>query len=158
MGQFPIDVGISEVRGIIEIVKDNGNALSIAKLAEEAEEEIDKLLPLLDAAEMLGLCTVEDGVVKLSKDGIALTLRNSVQMISKSLKAIEPFKSVIEALSSSGELTTSELAARLKGKNIVLYADDMTNIEMLRGLLLKWGVRVKLFSYNRNADQWTLAK
>ncbi|MCL4373333.1 MAG: AAA-associated domain-containing protein [Candidatus Marsarchaeota archaeon] len=155
MGQFPINVGISEVRGIIEIVKDNGNALSLSKLAEEAEEEVDKLLPLLDAAEMLGLCTVENGTVKLTSTGIGLTQRNAPQVFAKALSGIEPFKSVMDAL-SQGPLTSSELAAALKGKNIILYADDVTNMEMLRNLLLKWGVRSKIVSYSRSDDLWSI--
>ena len=42
MGQFPIGVGITELRGVLEIIKENGGALSLAKLADESEEEIDK--------------------------------------------------------------------------------------------------------------------
>ncbi|MGC8669625.1 MAG: AAA-associated domain-containing protein [Candidatus Micrarchaeia archaeon] len=156
MGQFPIDVGISEVRGIIEIVKDNGNALSLSKLAEEAEEEVDKLLPLLDAAEMLGLCTIENGTIKLTSTGISLNQKNSSQIFSKALSSIEPFKSVIDVL-SHGPLNSLELSTVLKSKNIILYADDITNTEMLRNLLLKWGVRSKLVSYNRNEDMWSLS-
>ena len=149
MGQFPVDIGISEVRGIIEVVKDNGNSLSISKLSEEAEEEIDKLLPLIDACEMLGLCTVENGIVK--------NMKNSSQIISKALSGIEPFRSIKEALAGKA-LTTSALANMLKSKNIVLFADDTVNIEMLRNLLIKWGVRTKMLSYDRNEDKWSLTR
>ncbi|MGC8647559.1 MAG: AAA-associated domain-containing protein, partial [Candidatus Micrarchaeia archaeon] len=154
---FPVDVGISEVRGIIEVVKDNGNSLSISKLSEEAEEEIDKLLPLIDACEMLGLCTVENGMVKLTKTGIDLNMKNSSQIISKALSGIEPFRSIKEALAGKA-LTTSALASILKSKNIVLFADDTVNIEMLRNLLIKWGVRTKMLSYDRDEDKWSLTR
>ena len=39
---------------MLEIIKENGGALSLAKLVDESGEEIDKLLPLLDAFELLG--------------------------------------------------------------------------------------------------------
>ena len=71
MGQFPIGVGITELRGVLEILKKNGGALSLAKLADESEEEIDKLLPLLDAGELLGLCKVKNGVARLTEEGKA---------------------------------------------------------------------------------------
>jgi len=38
---------------VLEIIKENGSALSLATLADESEEETDKLLPLLDAVELL---------------------------------------------------------------------------------------------------------
>ncbi|MEM0201935.1 MAG: hypothetical protein QXR73_02060, partial [Candidatus Micrarchaeaceae archaeon] len=71
---------------------------------------------------------------------------------------IDPFKSVLEMLSGGGELTTSELANLLRNKGIMLYADDITNVEMLRNLLMKWGVQEKLIAYNRDADAWRAVK
>ncbi|MGC8651670.1 MAG: AAA-associated domain-containing protein [Candidatus Micrarchaeia archaeon] len=155
MGQFPVNVGISEVRGIVELVKENGNSLSLSKLAKEAKEEVDKLLPLLDAAEMLQLCTVENGIVELTALGASLNPRNVTQVLGKALSGLDPFKTVFAVL-SQGPRNSSELAAALKSRNITLYADDITNIELLRGLLLKWGLRLKLVSYSRSNDVWSL--
>lgn len=155
MGQFPIGVGITELRGVIEIIKENGGALSLSKLAEESEEEIDTLLPLLDAGEMLGLCEVKDGVAKLTEEGRRLKLSNISSILSKKLKEIEPFSTIISILGKKS-LTTGELAEELKSRDIILNADDVTNTELLRRLLMKWGVRSKLFSYDRDSDSWSI--
>ena len=90
MGQFPIGVGITELRGALEILKKNGGALSLAKLADEIEEEIDKLLPLLDAGELLGLCKVKNGVARLTEEGKKLKLGNITSMLSKKLLLSNP--------------------------------------------------------------------
>ncbi len=153
MGQFPANVGISEIRGIVEILKDNGGSMELSKLAEEAEEEIDKLLPLIDAAEMLGLCIVQNGTIVLSPSGKSLTMHNSSQIIGKALSSIEPFKTVLERL-ANGSASTHELAEILKSKGIVLYNEDMTNESMLSSMLMKWGVRTKLLSYTK--ERWSL--
>jgi hypothetical protein len=153
MGQFPIGAGITELRGIIEIIKENGGAINLSKLAEESEEEIDTLLPLLDAGEMLGLVEVKDGIVKLTQDGKALKIGNISNILSKKLKNIEPFKSVLEILDKN-ELTTPEIAEELRARGIILNADDMTNVELLRNMLVKWTLRTKLLEYNRDSDSW----
>jgi len=157
MGQFPIGVGITELRGVLEILKENGGALSLAKLADESEEEIDKLLPLLDAGELLGLCKVKNGVARLTEEGKKLKLSNITSMLSKKLKEIEPFNSVIDILSKKS-LNTEEIAEELKSRNIILNADDITNVELLRSLLIRWGVRTKLLAYNKDLDSWSISK
>ncbi|MGC9099105.1 MAG: AAA-associated domain-containing protein [Candidatus Micrarchaeia archaeon] len=155
MGQFPIGAGITELRGVLELIKENGDALSLAKLADESEEEIDKLLPLLEAGEMLGLCEVKEGVAMLTEDGKRLKLNNISRLLAKRLREIEPFKSAIEVLGKKS-ITTAELANELKSRDIILNADDETNISLLRNMLMKWGVRTKLLAYNRDSDSWSI--
>ncbi|MGC8776743.1 MAG: AAA-associated domain-containing protein [Candidatus Micrarchaeia archaeon] len=157
MGQFPIGVGITELRGVLEILKENRGALSLAKLAEESEKEIDVLLPLLDAGELLGLLEIKEGVVKLTEEGKKLKLGNIAATLSRKLKEIEPFSTIIEFLKEK-DLTTSEIAEGLKSRDIILNPDDATNIELLRNMLIKWGIRTKLFSYNRDSDLWSRKK
>ncbi len=48
-GLFPPGPGISRVRGIVNIIKQNKGKIEISKLAEEAEEDIDDLLPQIEA-------------------------------------------------------------------------------------------------------------
>jgi len=157
MGQFPIGAGITELRGVLKILKENEGALSLAKLADESEEEIDKLLPLLDAGELLGLLEVKNGIVRLTEEGKRLGLGNITNILSKRLKEIEPFKSVIDILSKKS-LNTEEIAEELKSRDIILNADDITNVEILRNLLIKWGVRTKLLAYNKDSDSWSIGK
>jgi len=157
MGQFPIGAGITELRGVLKILKENEGALSLAKLADESEEEIDKLLPLLDAGELLGLLEVKNGIVRLTEEGKRLGLGNITNILSKRLKEIEPFKSVIDILSKKS-LNTEEIAEELKSRDIILNADDITNVEILRNFLIKWGVRTKLLAYNKDSDSWSIGK
>ena len=51
----------------------NGGQSGLADLAEELNFEIDDLLPLVDAAAMLGLVTIDDGELNLTDVGAEFT-------------------------------------------------------------------------------------
>ncbi|MCL5262589.1 MAG: AAA-associated domain-containing protein [Candidatus Marsarchaeota archaeon] len=151
---FPIDVGMTKLRGVLKLVKEHGGTINVSALAEEAREEVDDLLPLIDAAEMLGLVQVDSGVITLLDKTAPLDNQSFLSMVRPGLAAVEPFKSVISVLKQKLANTTPELAAQLNGKGVQLHEDNATNEEMLRGLLLAWGVGAKLLSYDAKTDGW----
>ncbi|MGC8648644.1 MAG: AAA-associated domain-containing protein [Candidatus Micrarchaeia archaeon] len=155
MDQFPLDIGLTELRGIIKIIKDNNNTISLSKLAAEAGGEIDTLLPLLNAGRLLNLLTINNGLVTVTESGKALNIKNIANIIGTQLALLEPFKTILEAL-KEGNKTTDELVAKLDSSNISLNVADP--ISGLRTLLIKWGVRAKLVSYNRKEDKWSIYK
>lgn len=157
MELFPLNAGISELRGLIKLIKDNGSAIEISELAKEAETEIDALLPLIDACRLLGLCRVSDGSIKLTDPGVNLTMRNVHDVLKKSLVQIEPFKSSFAILNAEKSVTTERLSELLGNAGITLYTEKVMNAELLKKLLLKWCVRLKLFAYDPKADEWSIA-
>lgn len=155
MKLFPLNTGVSQIRGIIEIIKDNKNAIEVSKLAEETNEEIDDLFPLIDTCVLLKLCVVKDGTVTLTKSGKNLATHNTRDVFSKALNKVEPFKTAAVILKKNKELSTQELSRALYKKGIFFNSDEITNIELLKNLLLKWGVGNKLFSYHYDTDTWS---
>lgn len=154
MKLFPLNTGVSQIRGIIEIIKDNKNSIEVSRLAEETNEEIDDLFPLIDTCVLLKLCTVKDGLVKLTRSGITLATHNTREIFAKALDRVEPFKSSTSLLRKGNELSTQDLSRALYKKGIFYNSDEITNTELLKNLLLKWGVGNKLFSYNNGTDMW----
>ena len=63
------DATVGGLAGLVEIVYANGGPIGLADLADELNFEIDDLLPLVDAANMLGLVTVGDGELTLTETG-----------------------------------------------------------------------------------------
>lgn len=155
MKLFPLNTGVSQIRGIIEIIKDNKNTIEVSKLAEETNEEIDDLFPLIDTCVLLKLCTVKDGSVTLTKSGKNLATHNTREVFAKALDKVEPFKSTTAILNKNKELSTQDLSRALYKKGIFFNSDEITNIELLKNLFLKWGVGNKLFSYNNDSDMWS---
>ena len=152
-----MNTGISEVRGIIKLAKDNGNSVEVSKLARETKRGIDILLPAIDACKLLGICAVSGGVVKLTNMGKSLTMLELQAEMKRRLARMEPFKSAIEAVKSEKNVTTKRLSEALKRKGITLYAERSMNDEMLKALMLKWAVRLGLFSYDPKSDSWHVA-
>lgn len=155
MKLFPLDTGVSQIRGIIEIIKDNKGSIDMSELAQETNDEIDDLFPLIDTCVLLKLCTVKEGAVKLTKSGSNLATHNTREVFAKALNKVEPFKSAMAVITKNKEISTQDLAQALYKKGILYNSDEITNTELLKNLLLKWGVRNKLFSFNNDSDVWS---
>ena len=152
-GMFPLGTGVSRVRAIIGMLKQRGGSMSMSELAEESEEDIDDLLPLIDACKLLGLATIRKSTLQLTDKGRKLTFSNFSKTIKDSLPALEPFKSTILILGDA-EVPTKDLFTTLKSRGIVLHEDEAANDQMLKKLLIRWGVRSKLLTYDAENDAW----
>ncbi len=155
---FPLDVGVSEIRGIIDIIKDNGNAMEVSKLAEETDDEIDDLFPLLDAGVLLGLCKISKGNVVLTKKGVLLDQHNAKDIFSDALRHIEPFKSVLSLLKSKDKMSANEIADALLRRGISYNSDRITNEELISGLLTRWSITNHILSYDQESGLWEIYK
>lgn len=153
---FPLNTGITELRSLIKLAKDNGNSIELSKVAEETKKGIDILLPLVDACRMLGLCTVSEGSIQLTEYGINLTTGNMRNELSRQLAKIEPFKHVLEIVGLQRHVGTGRLTELLSGAGITLYAEKSVDAELLKALLLKWAIRLRMLSYNIRTDTWSI--
>lgn len=145
---------MNSVRGIILLIKEWGGSISISELADEAEEEVDDLLPLLNACKLLDFINVDDAIVKLTEKGEKLTKGSPYKVIREGLKEVEPFKSALEGLSKKTK-TTSELLKFLKSKGIIIREEAETK-DSLKRILRNWGVGSKLLHYNEDHDTWSI--
>ena len=151
---FPLNTGVSQIRGIIEIIKDSGGKIAVSSLSKETNDDIDDLFPLLDTCSILGLCTISKGTVKLTKSGSELASYNTRELFARALQKVEPFRSTLTLIDKS-KLSTPELASSLSKKRISFHGDAITNRELLKSLLLKWGVINHLLSYDPDTDLWS---
>ncbi len=148
---------MSQVRSVVRIIKEHNGEMTISKLAEESEEDVDDLLPLIEACELLGFAQIDDSDIKITQLGEKLTISGPNKIIRKSLEDVEPFKSTISVL-SRGRKTTQELIDALRSREIELSEDQALNELMLRKMLRNWGTRVKLLLYDEEEDSWSLPK
>src|SRR6201986_289662 len=57
------------IAGLLEIIIDFGGHTDVYRLADELAFEIDDLLPIVDAAQLLGFLTLEEGDVAITPEG-----------------------------------------------------------------------------------------
>ena len=147
MSIFPADVNPSQLAAFLKSVYASDGVVHVHKVAVDLHWDLTKLLPIIDAAEMLGLVIVEKGEAKLSeegqriinvKKGRALELRNS-------LSQIEPF---MTALRFKKKFTGEDVAKELSKKGIRWHHEDEVNSLIISEMLMHWGIRAGILDYN----------
>lgn len=157
MGQiFPLVTETSRLRAILGIIKQHGGSIELSRLAEETEEQVDDLLPLIEACKMLGFAAIKKSTIKITPQGAEVTLGNSLRLMKKKLVGIEPFMSAIEILKREGEMSTAALFENLHDNGIYLHGDKDMNEFLMKKMFLRLGVRSKILYYDTKHDIWSL--
>jgi NitT/TauT family transport system ATP-binding protein len=156
MSIFPADVTPSQLAAFLRSVYASDGVVHVHKLAIDLHWDLTKLLPIIDAAEMLGLVTVEKGEAKLSMEGQRMfSVRKGRRLaLANSLLKIEPFTT---ALRFKRKFTGEDVAKELTKKGIRWHHEDEVNSLIVGEILMHWGVRVGLLDYDgssfkRNID------
>lgn len=67
------------IAGLLEILDDGGGGTDLYSLAEESGMDVDDLLPIVEAASMLGFATLKEGDVAISPEGHAFVEADILQ-------------------------------------------------------------------------------
>ena len=157
---FPADARLEMVLGLVEIIASAGNRIEIAKISQDLQTDVDKILPVVEAAEKLGFIKVVDGECEVTEAGLkALACRSNDQkrVIRERIIKLEPFATALKLAEERPEGFTAEDVAeelsRKKGGNI--YAEDP---EKLHHLLVEWLLYTEMLDYdgdNRRFKKFT---
>jgi NitT/TauT family transport system ATP-binding protein len=144
---FPADVNPSQLAAFLKSIYASDGVVHVHDVALDLHWDLTRLLPILDAAEMLGLVTVEKGEAKLSGEGERMLSAKKGRMLAlgNSLSNIEPF---MTALRFKGKFTGEEVARELLKKGVRWHHEDEVNSLIVSDLLMHWGVRVRILDYD----------
>jgi NitT/TauT family transport system ATP-binding protein len=147
MSIFPADVSPSQLAAFLRSVYASDGVVHVHKLALDLHWDLTKLLPIIDAAEMLGLVTVEKGEAKLSMEGHRMfSVRKGRRLaLANSLLKIEPFRT---ALRFKRKFSGEDVAKELTKKGIRWHHEDEVNSLIVGEILMHWGVRAGLLDYD----------
>lgn len=156
---LPYESGISEMRGVIMMVKANNkeHTMKMSDLMHHSKKRFDELDKIVESCKMLGVVTVSGGSIKLTRSGTQFQAVNFQSVLRGYLIKVEPFKTAREALKHREHMSTKELSHFLKHKGVAFMSDEHKNEEILRHIMLKWGVRSGLFRYSTHWDSWSSA-
>ena len=149
----PASVG--GLAGLVEIVYANSGRIGLADLADELNFEIDDLLPLVDAAAMLGLVTISDGELTLTDIGGRFTtadIQTSKQIFAAQARSRAPLvHTICKALSGSadGNLRAGFFLDLLRRGFSVDDARRQLDIA------IDWGRYGELYDYDSVSDEIT---
>lgn len=144
---FPADVNASQLRALLKLVYASEGVAHVHTVATELHMDLTKLLPVLDAAEILGLVTIEKGEIRLSKEAHKMlgTSRARALAMSEPLSKVEPF---LTALRFKKRFTGEDVAKELSKKGIRWHHEDEVNTLIVSEILTHWGIRAGLVDYD----------
>ena len=147
---------VGGMAGLLEILAAQGGREDLPKLAHELTFEVDDLLPLVDAAQVLGLAVVEDADLQISDDGrvfVDADIFESKEIFAKRARERAPLvRSICNALEATkdGSLGDGFFLDLLRRG----FSEDEAR-QQLR-IAVDWGRYGELFDFDANTGQLTL--
>ena len=148
---MPGNVRAIHVIGLLDEIGELGSGAPVNQVAEKIGGNIDVFLPILNAAEMLGLVRNEDGNLFLTEDGLKVqetTMVKVAGLMKTKLESIEPFRTAIELASRRQGTTAKEVAETLMKRGIQWHYELELDQSMVKSLLIHWGIRADLLTYD----------
>jgi NitT/TauT family transport system ATP-binding protein len=144
--------------GLLEILAALGGREDLPKLAHGLTFEVDDLLPLVDAAQMLGLAVVDSGDLEITEEGrvfVAADILDSKQIFAAAAGARAPLvRAIRRSLESTKDGTLGEgffLDLLRRG-----FSEDEARQQMQ--IAIDWGRYGELFDFDANTGQLKLER
>jgi NitT/TauT family transport system ATP-binding protein len=138
---------------LLELLAARGGQEGLAEIAEELRYELDDLLPLVDAAQMLKLAYPQSGRLRLSEQGrryaAADLLRAKEQFATLAVEQAPLVRSIVRILrhSDSGAIRSETVLADLC--RAYSDADAQTQLDTA----IDWGRYGELYEYDADSDR-----
>jgi NitT/TauT family transport system ATP-binding protein len=142
--------------GLLELLLDKGGRDDIYRLADDLAFEIDDLLPIVDAAQLLGFLTIEEGDAVITESGTEFA--NSEILRQKELFRVAAIEHVLllrqirRALESKSDHTIPE------DFFLDMLDEQFSQEECLRQMetAVAWGRYAELFDYDAGRRRFVL--
>ncbi len=145
---------VGQILGLVEAVDEAGGTADVATISQEVEMDIDRLGPILAAAEFLGLLEVEDGDVRmteLSRKLLSASVRERKRIVRDIIDDVPVFRRVTEMARSAGRPLDREEIIDAIAANVGSHQAE----EVFRALVY-WGRYVELVRYDSVSEQLSL--
>ncbi|MEK7690531.1 MAG: AAA-associated domain-containing protein, partial [Bdellovibrionota bacterium] len=149
------NAGISEILGLVELLKNKGGREDIYKLAAELKMEFGDTLAVIRGAELLGLVHTPGGDVVIEPLGEKITkskINGRKQIIRERLKKVPVFERASDFLKNREGLQAGR--DELMEKLAEWVPNE--NAEQTFTTLVYWGRYAELFGYNDDTSSFYL--
>jgi len=143
------------VAGLLELLIDRGGEEDLYHVAETLLLEVDDLLPILDAAIMLGFATAHEGDVKITPQGRAFAeadIPSRRRLFREALIHVPLMQQIVTALESkSDHMMPLEFFRDLLDERLPAH-----DVEQQIETALNWGRYADIFTYDSESDRLRL--
>lgn len=147
-------VTLGQIVGLIEAVDEIGGTADAATVSQEVDMDVDRLGPILNAGEFLGLVTVEDGDVHITDVGRKLlhaNVQERKRIIREIIDDVPLFRLVMDTARAAGRpLSRGEILDALSARVGSHQAQDLFKA------LVYWGRYVELLRYDSQSELLSL--
>ena len=147
-------VSVGQILGLVEAVDEVGGVADAATIAREVDMDIDRLGPILGAAEFLGLVTVEDGDIRitdLSRKLLMASVRERKKIIREIIDDLPAFRLVMEMARNAGTPLGRQAVLQALADRVGSHqAEDVFKA------LVYWGRYAELVRYDSESEQLTV--
>jgi len=149
---------VGGLAGLIEILHRRGTKIDLPELAQLLTFEVDDLLPLTDAAELLGLAEVIDADIEITLVGREWTeadILTSKSIFARCARERAPLvRAIVRALENTEDGTLNErFFLDLLGRG---FSEDEAQMQLRTAI--GWGRYGELFDYDANSGELELTK
>lgn len=147
-------VSAGQILGLVEAIDEVGGSADVATISQEVEMDIDRLGPIIDAAELLGFVKVEEGdltITDVSRKVLHANMPERKKFIREIIDDVPIFKEVMAMARQAGRpLSRAEILGRITAQVGTHNADDLFNA------LVYWGRYTELVVYDSESEELTL--
>ncbi len=147
-------VSVGQILGLVEAVDEVGGSADAATISQEVEMDIDRLGPIIDAAEFLSFVKVSDGdltITDLSRKVLHSNVRERKKIIRDIVDDVPLFKEVMQMARAAGRpLSREEVLGAIAAQVGTHNADDFFKA------LVYWGRYTELVNYDSESEELTL--
>lgn len=152
------EASVGGMSGLLEILLARGGDEDLPKLAHELTFEVDDLLPLVDAAQLLGLAEARDADLHITEEGrvfVAASILDSKQIFAKLARERAPLiRAICNALETTEDGTLGEgffLDLLRRG-----FSEGEARAQL--NIAIDWGRYGELFDFDVNTGQFSLER
>ena len=143
------------VAGLLELLMDRGGEEDLYHVAETLLLEVDDLLPILDAATMLGFATAHEGDVKITPPGRTFAeadIPTRKRLFREALTHVPLMQQIVTALENKTDHTMPvEFFRDLLDERLPAH-----DVEQQIETVLNWGRYADIFTYDSASDRLRL--
>jgi NitT/TauT family transport system ATP-binding protein len=150
------DASVGGLAGLMEILVNRGGRDDLPELAQLLTFEVDDLLPIVDAAEMLGFADVHDADIEVTpagKEWVAADILTSKELFAERASERAPLvRAIVRALETTKDGTLNERFFR----DLLRRGFSQEEVRAQLDTAIGWGRYGELFDYDADTGELAL--
>jgi NitT/TauT family transport system ATP-binding protein len=147
---------VGGMSGLLEILEARGGRDDLPKLAQDLSFEVDDLLPLVDAAQLLGLAEVADADMEITDEGrefVTADIQRSKEIFARQAETRAP---LVRAICRSLRATKDGTLGESFFFDLLHRGFSEDEVRRQLDIAIQWGRYGELFDFDAQTGQLTL--